>query len=288
MSDEDKLDNENAEASASEGITPESDGAPVEDSAPEAVAEIAEAEGDAPTDVQDESADDAAAESSDEVASSEADADEDDVEEEGGNPDAQPVSLGDEEDEEPEPTADDKQWYILKVQVNRESSICDALQRRVKMEGLEDYFGEILVPTEDVREFTKSGKQRIVKRKLYPGYIVVHMSINDDTWFLVRETPGIGDFTGAVGKPAPLNETEIGRIKQMAKIGEETAKEDPGIKTAIKFRPGDRVRVKEGYFQNFEGDVETVDESNGRITVMISIFGRATPVELDHWQVEDV
>jgi transcriptional antiterminator NusG len=198
----------------------------------------------------------------------------------------QPVMLGDTEPEEPE---EPMLWYILKVQVNRESSICDALQRRVKMEGLEQYFGEILVPTEDVREFTKSGKQRIVKRKLYPGYIVVNMIINDDTWFLVRETPGIGDFTGAVGKPAPLNDAEIGRIKQMAKIGEESAKEETtGIKTAIKFRPGDRVRVKEGYFQNFEGDVETIDESNGRVTVMISIFGRATPVELDHWQVEDV
>lgn len=203
------------------------------------------------------------------------------------NKDAQPVMLAEAEPEEPE---EPMLWYILKVQVNRESSICDALQRRVKMEGLEQYFGEVLVPTEDVREFTKSGKQRIVKRKLYPGYIVVNMIINDDTWFLVRETPGIGDFTGAVGKPAPLNDVEIGRIKQMAKIGEESAKEEvaAGIKTAIKFRPGDRVRVKEGYFQNFEGDVETIDESNGRVTVMISIFGRATPVELDHWQVEDV
>ena len=207
------------------------------------------------------------------------------VHEESGG-DASPVLVSEEESEEPEGAM---QWYILKVQVNRESSICDALLRRIKMEGLEQYFGEVLVPTEDVREFTKSGKQRIVKRKLYPGYIVVNMIINDDTWFLVRETPGIGDFTGAVGKPAALNDAEIGRIKQMAKIGEETSKEETtGIKTAIKFRPGDRVRVKEGYFQNFEGDVETIDESNGRVTVMISIFGRATPVELDHWQVEDV
>ena len=222
----------------------------------------------------------------DQVESSETgDQDEAPVQEESGG-DASPVLVSEEESEEPERAM---QWYILKVQVNRESSICDALLRRIKMEGLEQYFGEVLVPTEDVREFTKSGKQRIVKRKLYPGYIVVNMIINDDTWFLVRETPGIGDFTGAVGKPAALNDAEIGRIKQMAKIGEETSKEETtGIKTAIKFRPGDRVRVKEGYFQNFEGDVETIDESNGRVTVMISIFGRATPVELDHWQVEDV
>lgn len=209
-----------------------------------------------------------------------------------GDENAQPLEETPEEEAESEDGTGEKLWYILKVQVNRESSICDALVRRVKMEGLEHYFGEILVPTEDVREFTKTGKQRIVKRKLYPGYIVVNMEINDDTWFLVRETPGIGDFTGAVGKPAPLSEAEISRIKQMAKLGEAQPEEETsggaGIKTSIKFRPGDRVRVKEGYFQNFEGEVETIDESNGRVTVMISIFGRATPVELDHWQVEDV
>ena len=182
----------------------------------------------------------------------------------------------------------ERRWYILKVQVNRENSICDALRRRVKLEGLDDYFGEILVPTEDVREFTKSGKQKIVKRRLYPGYIVVHMSINDDTWFAVRDTPGIGDFTGAAGKPSPLSDAEVAKILQLAKIGQPKTQEQPEIKTAIRFKPGDKVRVKEGYFQNFEGDVGTIDESNGRVTVMISIFGRHTPVELDHWQVEEV
>ncbi len=179
-------------------------------------------------------------------------------------------------------------WYILKVQVNREKSICEALQRRVKQAGLEAYFGEILVPTEDVREFAKSGKQRIVKRKLYPGYVVVNMGINDDTWFLVRETPGIGDFTGAVGKPAPLTQQEIDRIIATTKPEEDEEGEETTIKTAIKFKVGDRVRVKEGYFQNYEGDVSNIDERNGRITVMINIFGRPNPVELDHWHVEDV
>lgn len=178
-------------------------------------------------------------------------------------------------------------WYILKVQVNRENSICDALMRRVKVAGLERYFGEILVPTEDVREFTKSGKQRIVKRKLYPGYIVVHMAINDDSWFLVRETPGIGDFTGAAGKPAPLSAEEIDRI--VASTKPETVKQsEESVKIGIKFKEGDRVRVKEGYFQNYEGEVSNIDERNGRVTVMINIFGRPNPVELDHWQVEDI
>lgn len=178
-----------------------------------------------------------------------------------------------------------KDWYILKVQVNREESIRDALQRRVKIAGLERFFSDIVVPTEDVAEFNKSGKRRIVKRKLYPGYIMVHMSINDDTWFLVRETPGIGDFTGSAGKPTPMDRREVERILS---LGASIDSGDSHVKTAIPFRAGDRVRVKEGYFQNFEGDVESVDEANGRVTVMINIFGRSTPVELEHWQVEAV
>ena len=181
----------------------------------------------------------------------------------------------------------DMNWYILKVQVNRENSICDALRRRVKVAGLDAYFGDILVPTEDVREFTKSGKQRVVKRKLYPGYIVVNMQINDDSWFLVRETPGIGDFTGAAGKPAPLTSEEIARIISTTRPELEEEGEE-NIKTSIRFKAGDRVRVKEGYFQNYEGEVSAIDERNGRITVMINIFGRLNPVELDHWHVEDL
>ena len=180
------------------------------------------------------------------------------------------------------------EWYILKVQVNRENSICDNLKRRIKVAGLERYFGEVLVPTEDVREFNKAGKQRIAKRKLYPGYIVVNMEINDDSWFLVRETSGIGDFTGAAGKPAPLMPEEIARIIATSKPLEVEGEGTDDIKTAIPFKVGDRVRVKEGYFQNHEGEVSTVDERNGRITVMINIFGRLNPVELDHWHVENV
>ncbi len=178
-----------------------------------------------------------------------------------------------------------KQWYILKVQVNREESIRRALERRVKVAGLEPYFGEILIPTEDVAEYNKSGKRRIVKKKLYPGYLMIHLALNDDTWFLVRETPGIGDFTGSAGKPTPMADHEVQRIVTSTK-GVESG-ETP-VKTAIPYKPGDRVRVKEGYFENFEGDVESTDEANGRITVMINIFGRSTPVELEHWQVESV
>ncbi len=212
----------------------------------------------------------------------------DDLEDDEEDEDASPIEEFVDEAAVIEPTDESEMnWYILKVQVNRENSICDALLRRVKVAGLDSYFGDILVPTEDVREFTKSGKQRIVKRKLYPGYIVVNMVINDDSWFLVRETPGIGDFTGAAGKPAPLTPEEIARIISTTRPEVEEQSEE-NIKTSIRFKVGDRVRVKEGYFQNYEGEVSSIDERNGRITVMINIFGRLNPVELDHWHVENL
>ncbi len=177
-------------------------------------------------------------------------------------------------------------WFILKVQVNREDSIKDALLRRVKMNDLERYFKEIVVPTEDVAEFTKTGKRRVVKKKLYPGYILINMAVNDDSWFMVRETPGIGDFTGSAGKPTPMDPKDVERILRSSKVLADEV--DPTVKTAIPFAKGDRVRVKEGYFQNFEGDVDAIDQANGRVTVMISIFGRSTPVELEHWQIEKI
>lgn len=176
-------------------------------------------------------------------------------------------------------------WYILKVAFNREDGIRDALIKRIKMAGLEEHFGEILVPTEDVVTYNRNGTRRVVKRKLYPGYLMAYMTINDDSWFLVRETPGVGDFTGSGGKPTPMLPEDVEKI---IKKPVEDDEEEPVMKTAIPFRSGDRVRVKEGNFQNLEGEVEKVDESNGRVTVIISIFGRSTPVEIDHWQIEEV
>src|SRR5690606_39060168 len=140
----------------------------------------------------------------------------------------------------------EKAWYILKVQSNREDSIREALERRIAIAGLQDYFDEIIVPTEMVSE-VKNGKKRVVKRKLYPGYIVAHMAITEDTWFLVRETPGVGDFTGAGNKPTPMSPHEVSRI--LAKQEERT---DEAPKLKIGFRPGDRVKIKEGTFENFE------------------------------------
>ena len=176
-------------------------------------------------------------------------------------------------------------WYIIKVAFNREDGIRDALNKRIKMAGLEEHFGEILVPTEDVVTYNRNGTRRVVKRKLYPGYLMAYMTINDDSWFLVRETPGVGDFTGSGGKPTPMLPEDVEKIVKKPVLDDE---DEPAMKTAIPFRPGDRVRVKEGNFQNLEGEVEKVDESNGRVTVIISIFGRSTPVEIDHWQIEEI
>jgi len=206
---------------------------------------------------------------------------EEEVEDDGPLVHAEPLEFID------EGTDDDNlnfEWFILKVAVNREDSIKEALLRRVRMNGLEKYFKEVVVPTEDVKEFTKTGKARVVKKKLYPGYILVNMHINDETWFIVRETSGIGDFTGAGGKPTPMLQKDVDRILKLSRPVEE----GPGttVKTTIPFKHGDRVRVKEGYFQNFEGDVDTIDEANGRVSVLVNIFGRSTPVELEHWQIE--
>lgn len=175
------------------------------------------------------------------------------------------------------------EWYILKVQVNREDSIRDALMRRLKMEGLDRFVKEVVVPTEDVAEFTKTGKRKVVKKKIYPGYILVNMSVNDDTWFVVRETPGIGDFTGSSGKPSAMDPKDVERILRASKpLDDESAV----VKIGIPFKPGERVRVKEGNFQNLEGEVGAVDEAHGRITVMLTIFGRQTPVDMEHWNIE--
>ena len=213
-------------------------------------------------------------------ADADADDDDDDDDEQGESGHVEPIEEITEAVDEDAP----RDWYILKVQSNREESIRDGLQRRVAVAGMDRFFGDIIVPTEDVAEF-KNGKKRISKRKLYPGYIVVNMSINDDTWFLVRETPGIGDFTGSAGKPTPMLPQEVDRIVQSSKPEDEGG--EP-VKTAIPFKFGDRVRIKEGTFENFEGDVDGIDEANGRVTVMINIFGRSTPVELEHWQIESV
>lgn len=174
------------------------------------------------------------------------------------------------------------QWYVLKVQSNREKTIRDSLLRRIKLEGLESEFGEIIIPTEKIAE-TRGGKKRVVEQKLFPGYIMIHMNLNDETWYLVRDTSGVGDFTGSAGQPIPMQEHEIKRM-----LGEETKKEEEPARVKIDFAPGDMVKIKAGAFESFEGSIEEVDDASGKISVLIEIFGRSTPVELEYWEVESV
>ncbi len=171
-------------------------------------------------------------------------------------------------------------WYVLKVQSNREKTIRDSLAKRIKRDGLEEYFGEVIIPTEKIVE-TKGGRKRTREQRLYPGYIMIQMILNDESWYLVRDTGGVGDFTGAAGKPIAMQDEEIKRM-----LGAEVAKEEEPARVKIGLGIGDVVKIGEGTFESFEGSVEAIDESSGKISVLIEIFGRPTPVELEHWQVE--
>ncbi|MFT5323953.1 MAG: transcriptional antiterminator NusG [Planctomycetaceae bacterium] len=171
-------------------------------------------------------------------------------------------------------------WYVLKVQTNRENSICKSLERRIAREGLGEFFGQIIIPTERVVE-TKGGKKKVREQKLYPGYVMIQMILNDETWYLVRDTSGVGDFTGAAGKPHPMDESEVERM-----LGLEQQKEEEPTKVKIEFRVGDVVKITTGPFETFEGEIDSIDEATGKISVLIEIFGRPTPVELEYHEVE--
>lgn len=278
---DDAVSNRSDDTALEEG---DSGGANGQSPAPEQTASAPVAEEQSATDNEAEVAAEAAAEEAAEaVAEEEADGSEDEPESdvEDNSPAAirrrQPVELA---SDEPEDIKMD--WYILKVQSNRERTIAEALERKMRIEGYDKYFDQVIVPTEKVTEF-KGGKKKVVERKLYPGYIVVHMHINDDTWFAVRETSGVGDFTGAGGKPTPMLASEVAKIVQTE---EEETSDAP--KLDIKFAVGDKIKVKEGNFENFEGEVAKIDEASGRVTVLIHIFGRSTQVELEYWQIEAV
>lgn len=190
------------------------------------------------------------------------------------------------------PHAAEMKWYVLKVSSNQESSVRDSLLWRIKLEGLEEFFGEIIIPTEKVAEKTKTGKKRIVKRKLFPGYMMIHMVLNDETWYLVRDTNGISDFTGAAGKPIPMQAHEVARMLGQpvdAKTGVPTGKakkEEDEVTIDIPYTEGDTVKINDGSFEGWEGVIDKVDAVNGKITVMVKILGQETPVELEYWQVE--
>ena len=184
------------------------------------------------------------------------------------------------DDDEPAP---ELVWYVLKVQSSREDTIRDALQRRVKIQGLQTFFGQIVVPTEKITEI-RNNKKRIVERKTYPGYIMIQMELNEKTWFLVRETPGVGDFVGAHGTPTKMTEVEVNQMLHQEE--EKTTAEVPKVR--IDVERGDRVKIKDGPFENFEGTVEEVIEGRGLVKVMLIIFNRPTPVDLEYWQVERI
>ncbi|QDT37391.1 transcription termination/antitermination protein NusG [Stratiformator vulcanicus] len=177
------------------------------------------------------------------------------------------------------------QWYVLKVTSNREKTVKQALEKRIKREGLEEFFGEVLIPTRKIVD-SKGGKKRTLEEKVFPGYMMIQMILNDDSWYLVRDTTGVGDFTGAVGEPTPMRPEEVDRMLGRRR-DEESGDAEP-TKVKIDFSVGEIVKIKDGPFESFEGTIEGVDDVHGKVVVLIEIFGRPTETELDYWQVEKV
>jgi transcriptional antiterminator NusG len=181
----------------------------------------------------------------------------------------------------PAPSDPNLRWYVVRVQSGREESVKDGLLRRVNAAGLQTKITNVIVPTEKVTEI-RSGRKTIREKKLYPGYIMIQMLQDKDAWFLVRETPGIGDFLG-LKEPIPMAEHEVNKM-----LVEQTGAEEEKPRIKIDFQKGDTVRVKEGAFENFDGIVEEINSQKGLVGITITIFGRATRVELEYWQVEKV
>ncbi len=172
-----------------------------------------------------------------------------------------------------------KRWYIIHVYSGFEKKVRDSIREQAAQKGLSHLIDDILVPMEEVVE-VRRGKKVPTERKFFPGYVLVKMELNDETWSLVRNTGKVTGFLGPGGKPSPISDAEAERIiHQVAEV-----KEHP--KPSITFVPGDQVRVADGPFASFTGTVEEVDEAKGRLKVLVSIFGRATPVELEYSQVE--
>ncbi|WP_303288645.1 transcription termination/antitermination protein NusG [Marinobacter sp. SS8-8] len=173
-----------------------------------------------------------------------------------------------------------KRWYVVHAYSGFEKQVMRTLKERVSLEGMEDRFGEILVPTEEVVEM-REGKKRKSERKFYPGYVLVQMEMDDATWHLVKNTPRVLGFIGGTkDKPAPITEKEAEAILRRVESGADK----PKPKTL--FEPGEVVRVVEGPFADFNGVVEEVDYDKSRVKVAVLIFGRSTPVELEFGQVE--
>ena len=177
-----------------------------------------------------------------------------------------------------EPQAE-QHWYIIHAQTGQELKVKSALEVRMKEEAAGVKIRQVLVPTERVAE-VRGGKKRISERKFFPGYLLIHMEMTDESWHLVRTTPGVTGFIGAGRRPVSLSEDEVAEILKQT----EERKDKPASR--VTFSKGEGVRVIEGPFTNFSGVIEEVNAARGKLKVLVSIFGRQTPVELEFWQVE--
>src|SRR3954469_23227483 len=178
------------------------------------------------------------------------------------------------------------QFFVLRVASNKEDQVREKLSRKVKIEGLEETVGRILVPTERVRT-QKGGVRRESDRKLYPGYVFIELELDKDgripdkVWFTIKETEGVGDFIGSNGKPTPMSPKDQGKML-------EEAEKPAGAEAQPEFKKGDKIKVNNGAFQNFEGEVDEVIADKGMVRIVTTIFGRPTPLELEYWQIEKV
>ncbi|MDD3884956.1 MAG: transcription termination/antitermination protein NusG [Gallionella sp.] len=176
------------------------------------------------------------------------------------------------------------QWYVVHTYSQFEKSVQRALAERIQRDGMQDKFGQILVPVEEVLELktTKSGQQKVLsERKFFPGYVLVEMEMTDESWHLVKNTPKVTGFLGGTAmKPTPISQREVDNIMQQMQAGVEKPR------PKVLFEVGESVRVKEGPFTDFNGVVEDVNYDKNKLRVAVTIFGRSTPVELDFGQVE--
>ncbi len=172
-----------------------------------------------------------------------------------------------------------KNWYIIHSYSGFEKKVAETLRSRVEAAGLSEQFGEIMIPTEDVIEMRK-GKKVVSSKLFYPGYVLVEMDMNNDTWHLVRSTPRVTGFVGSGQMPSPLTPEEVDRIVHKVEV----AAEHP--KPKLKYEKGENVKITDGPFKDFTGAVDEINDDRSTLRVMVTIFGRATPVELDFYQVE--
>lgn len=177
-------------------------------------------------------------------------------------------------------------WFVLRVASNKEDSVRSTLLRKVQIEGMESLVGRIMVPTEKVKVLGKQGKQTVTETKLYPGYVFVEMRLEpdgripQDVFFLIKETTGVGDFVGTAGRPTPMSVVEVEKMLFDSK----PAQEAPQLKMDL--HKGDNVTIKEGAFQGYEGTIDEVFPNKGQVRVLVTIFGRQAPIDMEYWFVQ--